>query len=144
MTNLSFGVAWRFQGSPNQISIIWNRAALNALVRVRDSLWSAILRHLGKDLSHLHGGHISKDQSIISDLLSVQQKKRSTLKIHFIWLCFAIDFMLRWGDEKSLAFSTQHELPLQSGNVKWILGQPGGKKEGAWSLSSIYLTTLWH
>lgn len=46
---------------------------------------------------------------------------------HFIWPCFAIDFRLRWGDKKS-CISTQHELPLQSGDVKWISGHLGEKK----------------
>lgn len=90
------------------------------LDRVRDSLWSTTPRHVGQDSFHLSREYITTSQSIISDLLNSQQRKRSTFRAHFIWPCFVIDSSLKWGDERSLAPLHSINFPLRSGDVKLL------------------------
>lgn len=106
-----------------------------ALDRVRDSLWSTTLRHVGHDSFHLPRGSIATPQSIISDLLYGQQRKRRTCRAHFIWPCFAAYSSLRWGDEISFAPLHSSIFPLQSGDIKLlltfcILGKKNQKRDG--------------
>lgn len=61
---------------------------------------------------------IQTSQSVISNSLYGQQRKRSIFGAHFRWPCFAIDSLLRWDDERSLGPLHSISFPLQSGDVK--------------------------